>query len=206
MAKKHLDLKNWPAMTDLPVFITGNQNKADYLMRTLGLEIEHHKLDLDEIQSLDPQVVVEHKVRQAYDILKRPVLVEDTALSFTALGGLPGTFIRFFVDTDNGLENLCRMLDGFADRSAYASAIYGYYDGTKLKFFAGRLGGLIAHHPRGEGGYGWDRVFEPIGYGGLTRAELSPEKDVETYNKIRNLEDLRAYLLANTESHGAKEK
>lgn len=183
-------------MNKLPIFITGNQDKADYLARTLGIALEHHKLDLDEIQSPDPQVVIEHKVRQAYEILKQPVLVEDTSLSFNALDGLPGTFIKFFVEAENGLENLCRMLDGFDDRSAYASAVYGYYDGVTFESFGGRLDGIISDHARGDGGYGWDKIFEPEGYGGLTRAELSPERDLESYSKIRDFEALRSYLNA----------
>jgi non-canonical purine NTP pyrophosphatase (RdgB/HAM1 family) len=181
-------------MTKHPIFVTGNQDKADYLARTLGMELEHHKLDLDEIQSPDPQVVIEHKVKQAYDILKQPVLVEDTSLSFNALGGLPGTFIKFFVSSEDGLEHLCRMLDGFEDRSAYASAVYGYFDGETLTFFSGRLNGIITDHPRGTGGYGWDPIFEPVGYDGHTRAELSAGDDIETYNKIRDFDSLKTFL------------
>ncbi len=181
-------------MSKLPVFITGNQNKADYLSRTLGIEIDHHKLDLDEIQSADPRVVLEHKVRQAYDILNQPVLVEDTSLSFNALDGLPGPFVKFFVDARDGLESMCRLLDGFSDRSAYASALYGYYDGDQMRVFEGRLDGIIAGHPRGDGGYGWDKIFEPEGFGGLTRAELSPEDDIKSYRKIRDLDGLRLFL------------
>ena len=182
-------------MTKTPVFITGNQDKVNYLVRTLGIELKHYKLDLDEIQSTDPQKVIEHKVRQAYDILQQPVLVEDTMLAFNALDGLPGPFIKFFVEANDGFEMMCRMLDGFEDRSAYASASYGYYDGVELKFFSGRLDGVIADHPRGEGGYGWDKVFIPEGYGGLTRAELPEDQDIESYNKIRDFESLRAFLL-----------
>ena len=48
-------------------FITGNQKKADYLIRYLGFPIEHMKLELDEIQSLDLREIVEHKVKQAYE-------------------------------------------------------------------------------------------------------------------------------------------
>jgi inosine triphosphate pyrophosphatase len=178
----------------LPTFITGNQNKVDYLTRTLGLSLEHKKIDLDEIQSPDPVAVIEHKVRQAYGLIKKPVLVEDTSLSFNALDGLPGTFVKFFVEANDGLEAMCRMLDGFDDRSAYASAVYGYYDGETMMFFSGRLNGSIARHPKGEGGYGWDAIFEPEGYGGLTRAELKPEEDIESYNKIRDFDGLRAFL------------
>lgn len=183
-------------MTQLPVFITGNQHKADYLNRTLGLVLEHHKLDLDEIQSPDPNVVVEHKARQAYALLRRPVLVEDTSLVFAALSPLPGTFVKFFVEAEDGLRRLCRMLDGFNDRRAYATAVYGYYDGRTLKLFAERrLGGVITEgKPRGEGGYGWDKIFEPDGYGGRTRAELTPAEDIESYNKIRDVDSLRAFL------------
>ena len=51
-----------------PIFISGNQNKIDYLSKTLGLNLPHQKIDLDEIQSADPKVVIEHKVKQAYVI------------------------------------------------------------------------------------------------------------------------------------------
>lgn len=178
----------------LPVFISGNQHKVDYLARTLGIVLPHQKIDLDEIQSADPKVVIEHKVRQAYALIHKPVLVEDTSLSFTVLDSLPGPFVKFFVEADNGLETMCRMLDGFEDRSAYASMIYGYFDGTTLRFFEGRLDGVIADHPRGNGGYGWDQIFEPVGYGGLTRAELSPEQDIASYNTLRDTAGLRSFL------------
>jgi inosine triphosphate pyrophosphatase len=177
-----------------PIFISGNQNKIDYLSKTLGFTLDHQKIDLDEIQSADPKIVIEHKVRQAYKLVKRPVLVEDTSLSFIALNNLPGPFVKFFVDAEDGLENMCRMLDGFDDRSAYGSVIYGYFDGKELRFFEGRLNGSIAQHPRGDGGYGWDKIFIPKGYGGLTRAELSPENDMETYNKLRDTKGLLEFL------------
>lgn len=89
---------------------------------------------------------------------------------------------------------MCRMLDGLNDRSAYASATYAYYDGTNLKTFSGRLNGVISSSPRGDGGYGWDQIFEPEGYNGLTRAELSPEQDKESYDKIRDTDSLRTFL------------
>ena len=182
-------------MTKLPVYITGNANKAKYLKRLLGVELEHCELDLDEIQSADPKVVIEHKVKQAYEALKVPVLVEDTSLSFNALDGLPGPFVKFFRVAIDGPEMMCRMLDGFTDRTAYASAIYAYYDGKEIKTFAGRLNGVIAEHPRGENGYGWDVIFEPEGYGGRTRAELTPAEDDESYMKIRDFDGLRTFLL-----------
>lgn len=179
-----------------PIFISGNQNKINYLSKTLGIDLEHKKIDLDEVQSSDPKAVIEHKVRQAYELIRKPVLVEDTSLSFNALDRLPGPFVKFFVEAENGLENMCRMLDGFEDRSAYGSVIYGYFDGQNLHFFEGRLDGMIAQHPQGDGGYGWDSIFIPQGYDGLTRAELSPDNDIKTYNQLRDTEGLRSFLMS----------
>lgn len=177
-------------MSDV-TFITGNQSKADYLAKYLEHPVRHQKVDLDEIQSLDLRVIVEHKVRQAYEIVQGPVLVEDVALEFTALGKLPGTFIRFYVDTVP-LDIICRTLDGL-DRTATARALFGYYDGEEITYFEGSLPGRIADQPAGEGGYGWDKIFIPDGYE-VTRAELDEADDRTTYLKIKPLAQLKAFL------------
>ncbi len=173
-------------------FITGNQHKADNLARLLGMHIDHVKLDLDEIQSVELREIVEHKARQAYEIIRRPVLVDDVGLSITALGGLPGPFVKFFVEA--GTEKLCRMLDGFDDRSAVGKAGIGYYDGNAFQYFEGQIQGTIAGHPRGDGGYGWDATFEAEGYGGRTRAELTQDEYDEVYQRIRPIRELKEFL------------
>lgn len=114
-------------------FITGNQKKADYLARYLGFPIEHTKIDLDKIQSLDLREIVEHKVKQAYTKVQKPVIVEDVSLEFSALGRLPGTFIRFFIE-EMSMEQICSLLDG-KERTAIARCVFGYYDGIHLEFF-----------------------------------------------------------------------
>ncbi len=182
-----------------PLFVTGNQHKADYLARMLGVELEHRKLDLDEIQSTSLEEIVEHKVRQAYHLAGQPVIVEDVGLRFAALGGLPGPFIKFFVEAEDGLGHLCRMLDGFDDRTAHAECVYGYYDGDRVELFRGGLDGVIVEYPRGEGGYGWDKIFAPSGYNGKTRAELNVEDDEATYGHIKPFNALRAFLMASEE-------
>ena len=181
-------------MSKQPVFITGNQHKADYLAQMLGMPLEHQKVDLDEIQSTSLEEIVRHKVVQAYQLIGRPVLVEDVGLGFTALGGLPGPFVKFFVEAPDGLEKMCRVLDSFTDRSARAECVFGYYDGERLELLRGGIDGTVANHPRGENGFGWDKIFEPNGYGGVTRAELSPSDDAATYATIKPFESLRQFL------------
>lgn len=175
-------------------FITGNQKKADYLARYLGFPIEHIKLDLDEIQSLDLDEIVEHKVKQAYEKIKKPVLVEDASLEFIALGRLPGPFIKFFFE-EMWLDKICTLLWDM-DRGAISRTVYGYYDGTQLELFEGAHPGVITKSPRGDNGYGWDRIFEPAGYNWLTRAELDEEDHRKNYLQIKPLEKVREFLMS----------
>ena len=174
-------------------FITGNQKKADYLAKYLGFPIKHVKLDLDEIQSMDLKEIVEHKVQQAYNEVHGPVIVEDVSLEFAALNGLPGPFIRFFVD-NVPFETICGMIDG-KTRKATARCVFGYYDGNDLKLFEGKLDGEIAKTPTGENGYGWDRLFIPQGYS-VTRAELDEEDDRKTYLQIKPFAKLKEFLMS----------
>ncbi len=172
-------------------FITGNLKKAEYLERCLGHPVEHVKLDLDEIQSLDLKEIVEHKVRQAHIYIKRPVIVEDVALEFTTFGRLPGAFIKYFVD-EMPFETICGMLHG-QDRGAVARCVFGYFDGDHLELFEGSLAGRIAEQPAGDGGFGWDKIFVPKGYD-VTRAELNDEEDRKTYLQIKPFGKLKEFL------------
>lgn len=182
--------------TDKLTFITGNQNKVDFLAEHLHRPIAHHKLDLEEMQSLDPHDVVEHKVMQAYGILKRPVLVEDAGLIFTAMGRLPGTFIRWFIE-EIGYDGLLRMAQGLPDSSAFANVSYGYYDGSEVHFFDGRMHGRIAPEARDGGmGFGFDPIFINDGFD-KTRAEMTKEEYARTSFRTQAIEKLRVFLDSN---------
>lgn len=172
-------------------FITGNAGKAAYLAELLGLPIKHQKVDLDEIQSLDLADVTADKARRAYAIVKGPVLVEDVSLEFSALGRLPGTLIKWFVE-ELPFETICSLLDG-KDRSATARCVFAYYDGNDMKLFEGSMPGRIAEQPAGSGGYGWDPIFIPDGYA-VTRAELSKEDDHKVYMRTKPIAAVRAFL------------
>ncbi len=180
-------------MKNYITFITWNQKKADYLAKYLWIEVLHQKIDLDEIQSLDLGEVVEHKVRQAFEIVKKPVLVEDTSLQFEALGRLPWTFIKFFIQ-ELWHEWLCRLLDE-KNRSAIASTKYAYFDGENLAVFTGELHWTIAEHPGSENGFGWDRIFIPEWFG-TTRSELGETDYKVTYLKVKPIEAVRDFLLS----------
>lgn len=169
-------------MKQLPLFITGNQHKADYLSRQLGVRLHHQKVELDEIQSTDLHKIASHKLQQAFAVCQKPVLIEDVSLVYNALGELPGPYIKWFIEKA-GEDACCKILDGFDDRTAAIYCTYGYYDGVDMKFFDSETRGMIATEPRGENGFGFDRFFIHDG-DGITRAEMSQAENERTYAEV----------------------
>lgn len=173
-------------------YITSNKYKAEKLAKYLEHSITHKELDLDEIQSMDLKKILKHKVRQAYEIIQGPVIVEDTNLGFKSLGGLPGPFIKFFLD-NMAFEDICALLDG-KDRTATARCMFGYFDGENEAYFEGSMDGSIAHKPVGDIGYGFDKIFIPEGFT-VTRAELSEDDYKKVYLKIKPIMQLKEFLI-----------
>lgn len=176
----------------IPTFITGNQHKAEYLSRYLGFPLEHQKLDLAEIQSLNLEEIITHKVQNAYHQIQKPVLVEDTALSFLALNGLPGPFIKFFTERLSMTE-ICQLVPK-NNRDAVARCSFGFFDGQNLKTFTRELTGTVSQKPRGAGGFGWDKIFIPTGFA-VTRSEMTDADYEKTYLAIKPIQEVREFLL-----------
>ncbi len=161
-------------MNKLPVFITGNPGKAAFLSKWLGLPIAHQALDLPEIQSMDLKEIAGYKAKAAYEILKSPVLVEDASLGFEALHGLPGPFIKWFLDKLT-LQEICDLLQTYDNRSAVHEVCFCYYDGRKLEYFTGEQRGTIARGPLGETGFGFDPIMIPEGLD-ITYGQMNDEQ------------------------------
>ncbi len=174
------------------VYVTSNKSKAKRVQSLTPFELEIVGLEVDEIQSVDPKVVVEHKVRQAYVQLQRPVLIEDTSLAINALGGMPGALIKWFIRSME-LETICRLVDPFDDRSAAKRNVFAFFDGEKVLFFEGVSSGTIAEHPRGTNGFGFDPIYIPDGQD-LTHAEMTPEVFEQYANRKVALVKLNQYL------------
>jgi XTP/dITP diphosphohydrolase len=175
------------------VYVTGNRNKANHLTDLLGIDIDYMNVSVDEIQSMDVVEVARHKAVSAYKKVNRPVLVEDQAVYLNALGGFPGPFVKFMTES-SGIESLARILDSYDDRSCLARDVFVYYDGNSVSVFAGEYGGVIAKEPRGENGWGWDPVYCPDGFNGMTAAELNKGDYDSVYLRIKPIEKLREFL------------
>lgn len=173
-------------------FISGNPGKVAQVQAYLDYPFSHQKLDLTEIQSLDLEEIVQHKATEAYRQIKTPVLIEDTSLTFHALGKLPGTLIKWFLN-EMGTTKLSQLLDSFADRKATAQVCFGLYDGKTLKTFTAAIEGSIAPQPRGNLDFGWGPLFIPQGEE-KTWGEMNQEEQRPSAIRRIALEKLATYL------------
>ena len=158
----------------------------------MGFRFERLDLDLAEPQALDPADVVEAKVREAYQRLQRPVLVEDSGLSLDAWGGFPGALVKW-LEKSAGVAAIPRMLEAFPNRGATATCAIAYFDGAQLVAASGSSRGAIALAPRGLGGFGWDAVFVPEG-DTRTFAEMPGEQKDRVSHRRRAWEALAQRL------------
>ncbi|CAG9121372.1 hypothetical protein JYU34_002773 [Plutella xylostella] len=179
-------------------FVTGNAKKLEELKAILGntfpLQIVNHKVDLPELQGDINEVSIK-KCQEAARQLKRPVLIEDTSLCFNALKGLPGPYIKWFLEK-LGPEGLPKLISAWDDKSAEAVCTFAYCEGdcedSQVILFQGITKGQIVE-PRGPRDFGWDPVFLPESYD-KTYAELPKEEKNKISHRYKALDKLRKYF------------
>ena len=173
-------------------FVTGNADKLREAEQILGVRLESVKLELDEIQGLDSDKIAEHKAKQAWNLIKKPLVIWDQSLYIHCLNDFPGPLIKWFWEKVS-LEKICQIANFFNDYKISTKTTLTYYDGNKIKHFYGEVYGTIPSEPRGTNGFSWDPIFIPRGYD-KTFAEMAPEeKNAISMHKIA-LERLRDFL------------
>ena len=192
-----------PALT----FVTGNKKKLEevrYILNSnskhLPFDITNQKIDLPELQGDDPVEIAKEKCKLAAEQVQGPCFTEDTSLCFHALNGLPGPYIKWFLEKC-GHDGLNKMLVGFDDKSAYAQTVFAFTlgPGCAVEVFDGRTEGTIVP-PRGSLDFGWDPVFEPLEGNGKTYAEMTKHEKNAISHRGRSLAKLSAYLSENAEA------
>lgn len=129
-----------------------------------------------------------------------PGLADDSGIEVDALGGAPGPRSARYAGPDaTDRDNLDALLSAIAGvpgggRTARyrAVVVLAWPDGRELQA-EGMCEGLLRDSPAGEGGFGYDPIFEPAGWD-RTMAELSPAEKHRISHRGRALRALRELL------------
>ena len=136
------------------------------------------------------------KARAVAQSTGHDAIADDTGLEVDALGGAPGVrSSRYAGEGASYAENrkaLLEAMKGHSDRTARFRTVVALVTSAGEAITAsGTLEGRIAEAPRGEGGFGYDPVFE---VDGRTLAELGEDHKNLISHRARALEALAAIL------------
>lgn len=177
-------------------FITGNSGKFKEVQALIPA-VEQIDLALEEIQELDSHKVIAHKLAQALQQQAGPLMVEDTSLVIDNWQGLPGPFIKWFLQAlgPEGIWQLAQAAQA-TDATAKTSIGYANADG-QITFFDGEVKGQLVA-PRGNRGFGWDSLFQPVG-STKTFAEMTLEEKNQFSMRQQAVRKLAAFLQSASE-------
>lgn len=163
-------------------FVTSNRGKIKEFKQISEpkVKVEHIEIEYPELRSDDPQEVVRLAAKQLADILKKPIVVEDSGLFIKALNDFPGT-CSAYIHKRIGLEGILKLMKGVKDRTCFYRSAVGYCEpGKKPKSFLGFEKGRIADKIRGSSGFGHDPIF-------------IPEGSKKTYGEMKNCEEVKKF-------------
>jgi len=186
---------------EIITFVTGNKKKVEEIQRLLQdgsggvipYQITNRKLDLPELQG-EPEEIAIEKCKLAATQVDGPVLIEDTSLCFNSLNGLPGPYIKWFLEK-TGHDGLNNLLANYEDKGAYAQTIFSLWLDGEVHLFVGKTDGNIVP-ARGALDFGWDPIFEPIeGEGGRTYAEMTKDEKNRISHRGKAFLKLKSFLI-----------
>lgn len=174
--------------------VTGNKGKLNEWQRLLpdDITLENVDINIDEIQSLDLEKIIVDKAKRAYEVIKKPIIVEDVSAGLERLGGLPGPFIKFFLEVLG--EKTYHVLSEKEKEKAKVTYIVAYYDGENIVTIKIEDSGTVVS-PRGDNGFGFDKFFIPDGWAKTYAQMTSQEKD-KISHRSRAIRQLLAKIKA----------
>jgi XTP/dITP diphosphohydrolase len=173
------------------VLATTNQGKVRELARLLGDGVELIALSDVTTSSYEVEETgttfeenATLKALAAVAVSGLPALAEDSGLEVDALRGAPGIHSARFAGPDAtdaaNNELVLKRLEGVAsaERGARFVSVLVLAAPTargpaKVSAARGTLEGRIVLEPRGEGGFGYDPLFEPVATPGRTTGEMT---------------------------------
>ena len=145
-------------------FVSNNIHKYSEIKsilkdRITDIDLKFHKQTIIEIQEEKIKKIAIEKSISAYNILNKPILIEDDGLFIKSLNGFPGQYSSY-VFKSLGNAGIIKLLKGNKDRSALFKSVFVYNNGVVTKIFDGQINGTIATTIT-PGGWGYDPIFIP---------------------------------------------
>jgi XTP/dITP diphosphohydrolase len=162
-------------------FATNNINKFNEARRVLAeykIAVGMLRVKTFEIQSESLEEIAKASAIDAFKKSNLPVITEDAGLFIDALNGFPGPYAAY-VYKAIGNKGILKLMENIENRKAKFQSVIAYCASEQkapLCFKGEALGLITKEERRGNGGFGFDPIFEPLNGGGKTFAEMTVEE------------------------------
>lgn len=136
-------------------YVTGNYGKYISVKEKFekhGINIEYSKIDIDEPDINDIEIISKEKAISAYEQIKSPVFVVDCGFyirSYPNNPYYPGAFVKRSGVASN-IDKVLSDMSNENDRYCYFLDCLTYYDGEEFIQFYGKSEGNLSYEPRGN--------------------------------------------------------
>ena len=195
------------------LFATANKNKLREAAEILGDMVQvispselNINADVEETgETLQDNSIL--KARTLYDLSGLYCFADDTGLEVEVLNGAPGVLTARYAacfpggalphDSEANMNRLLEELSEYSTpesrRARFRTVITLIYEGRQY-CFEGIVSGTIAQGKAGNGGFGYDPIFIPDGFGGRTMAEISEDEKNAISHRGRALRAMAEFL------------
>ncbi len=141
----------------------------------------------------------EIKANAFFEEFGLPTIADDSGLEIDAINGEPGIFSSSFAGEEgNHKKNRDKAVAIISKvpeqaRTARFRTIFCYIDSSQKFFVEGTVEGRLIEEERGDGGFGYDPIFIPIGYD-ITFSQMSSENKNNISHRANALRNLIAEL------------
>ena len=185
---------------------TRNEHKAREFSEILGVGFEVRDLaNTSEVpqteetgRSFEENATL--KAVEASQYFPELVIADDSGLEVDALQGAPGIFsARYAGEHATDAENIAKLLLELErydppHTARFRCCLALAREGQILRLFNGVVEGVIVDEPRGTAGFGYDPVFQPLGFE-QTFAELPAEAKNRMSHRANAIRALQNALL-----------
>ena len=137
-------------ISDEIIFVTKNKGKVASAQSFLtDVKLSIYEYELNEPRTDDIREIAEYKVRQAYELVKKPCIALDAGFFIEELNGFPRAFVNFALDTI-GTNGILKLMENVENRKCAFKECMAYYDGENILYFYGNHEGTLAKEVRGN--------------------------------------------------------
>ncbi|MGQ9506247.1 MAG: XTP/dITP diphosphatase [Candidatus Bathycorpusculaceae bacterium] len=161
-------------------FATNNINKFNEARRVLAeykIAVGMLRVKTFEIQSESLEEIAKTSAIEAFKKSNLPLITEDAGLFIEALNGFPGPYAAYVYKVI-GNKGILRLMENIENRKAKFQSVIAYCASkSETLCFKGEVAGIITREERrGNEGFGFDPIFEPLNGVGKTFAEMTVEE------------------------------